>query len=139
MREDRMPQWAECINATDASIALKKYTVVLTPKTTWSRQYYYFSVHKRQWVLKKASPFAGLYHLSSWFWNHRNHLVSKCMSVRWESVTYCTVHGRQFAGRLRKVVDKNLGQFLYRCCYITVDSAMAASQNWFCSYNLFLH
>jgi hypothetical protein len=26
-----------------------------------------------------------------------------------------------------------------RCCYITVDSAMAASQNGFCSYTLFVH
>jgi hypothetical protein len=25
------------------------------------------------------------------------------------------------------------------CCYITVDSAMAASQNGFCSYNLSFH
>ncbi len=25
------------------------------------------------------------------------------------------------------------------CCYITVDSAMAASQNGFCSYNLSIH
>jgi len=26
-----------------------------------------------------------------------------------------------------------------RCCYITVDSAMAASQNGFCSYKLSFH
>ncbi len=26
-----------------------------------------------------------------------------------------------------------------RCCYITVDSAMAASQNGFCSYKLSIH
>jgi hypothetical protein len=26
-----------------------------------------------------------------------------------------------------------------RCCYITVDSAMAASQNGFCSYMLSIH
>ncbi len=27
----------------------------------------------------------------------------------------------------------------FRCCYITVDSAMAASQNGFCSYKLSIH
>jgi hypothetical protein len=41
----------------------------------------------------------------------------------------------QYSPSLRLVVVSRQ----FGCCYITVDSAMAASQNGFCSYKISIH
>ncbi len=54
----------------------------------------------------------------------------------------CTVHVLYIVHPRVRPFGSNLLAIFFNllkwCCYITVDSAMAASQNGFCSYNLFI-
>jgi hypothetical protein len=58
-----------------------------------------------------------------------------------QALYYCTSH-IQLYGHVQQAHMTEYAEVQYtpeRCCYITVDSAMAASQNGLCTYKLSIH